>query len=155
MEMGRSQTINPTKWFTMDKLLISFEPNLKWRALTAFDHKSWDQRTKCWRTHLFSLFYSVLYLGYDVLVPRGCHCSWDVQVHLPMPLAFHSLGFFSILNVYTSCTLRFYLFWNGDKTSLLIWTQSTRDLYKGSNKEVIVKGVLEGSRGTLEYLNTP
>ena len=39
------------------------------------------------------------------------------------------------------------------RISLLIWTQSTRDLYKESHKKVVIKGVLEGSGGTPEHLN--
>ena len=46
-----------------------------------------------------------------------------------------------------------FFFWNGDKTSLLIRTQSIRELYKDTNKEVVIKGVLEGSGGTPRHFN--
>ena len=39
------------------------------------------------------------------------------------------------------------------RTSLLIRTQSTRELYKESQKEVVNKGDLEGSGGAPGHLN--
>ena len=50
---------------------------------------------------------------------------------------------------------RFVLFFNETetRTSLLIRTQGTRELYKESQKEVVNKGDLEGSGGALGHLN--
>ena len=46
-----------------------------------------------------------------------------------------------------------YFFETETITSLLIRTQSTRELYKESQKEVEIKGDLEGSGGAPGHLN--
>ena len=47
----------------------------------------------------------------------------------------------------------YFFFETETRTSLLIRTQSTRELYKESQKEVVIKGDVEGSGGAPGHLN--